>query len=677
METAETSYYLATLRKIREGLVNNLKHSKLEIGIDYRLSKATDSFIFDLIINETGLNFSDYKLILEKSNNQISASKIGPRLIRINVEKVYEEMTKDLKIESSKFKDTLLDFIEKNTNLKPKEKNYHGDFKVTDYSFNPKKLVLIGCEDKYHFDKIIKVLEKDDYYFKRTSIIDGQLHLQIEESENSNIVKKISFVKNFFEKLERLCSKDEYLFKVKTLITVIINRMEKIDPIKIVLKFAKSDFIDNFINRIPPNWDNDIVDLTTVEIFLTKEDMEKFVSSNNSPPPIKEDKFISISRFEMSNNKVSSNKEEAFKQLGYLNPDLSFLDETTKEEIPKPQKFVSIKTATKEPIQKHFYSKKIPIMKKTEMTEMSDKRKNFANHFILGLQTRFTGFASKIKMETGRFTSTAKGFEISVPKEKEIMIKDDLEEKGTNFTRSENGNFIIMYSDDYLPKDNKPRSLIILCDKERKNVLRTLANENFNQKKGGRGKKMGVFTMNQSASMASTMVLILRILNKNAGTLSQVLKIVRDYYAKHEKKSLVEIKPDTDNSEIQIKFKPDFFVAENKMELKEIPQSPVEHIEQTQETELEILTSMATEEDTLILAEIDKLQTKRVENKKEFLTSVSGLLVESFWKILGEKNIKLFVQKDEDGLLTLSQLSSIEIKKAVSLEVLEKLKLTK
>ena len=665
MEATETSYCLTSLRKIRESLVNYLKHKDLKIGVDYNLSKTTDSFTFNLTINKTGLTSSDYKLILEESNDKISAIKIGPLLLRINIERIYEEMTENLKTESRKFKDNLLNFIENMTGLKSKCKSHHGDFKVTDYSFNPEKLVLIGCEDQYLFNRIIKVLEKNEYYFKRTSIIDGQLHLQIEETENLNIVKKITFVKDFFYKLEKLCSDDEHRFEVETLIMVIINKMAKADPIKIVLKFAKSDFIDNFINRIPSNWDKEIANLTTVEIFLTKEDMDKFVSSNTSPP-LRLEKFIQI------------------KRLGYLNPS-SLLEEMTVGLPVEPQRFVKTEAVVKEiiskPIQKKFHIPKITVMKKNEMKEMSSKRKKFADHFILGLQTRFANFAPKITIETGRFTSTAKGFEFSVPKDFQRIIKEHLDEKGTNFARNENGNFIIMYSDDFQPKDDNPRGLINLCDKERKNVIRALESKNHNQNISGRGKKSGVFTMNRTATIASTMILVIRILNKNVGTLKPVAKIVEDYYSNHDKKSLVEVISNTDVCEVHVKYLPGFFEIENpvemKTELKEIPELQIESTDQTEETELEILTSMANEEDNRLLAEIENIQTRRIENKKEFLTSVSGLLVESFWEALNKKNIKLFTQKDEGGLLTLSQLPPDEIKNSVSLEVLEKLKLVK
>lgn len=667
MEATETSYCLASLRKIRESLVNCLKHQDLKIGIDYHLSKTTDPFTLNLVINKTGLTSSDYKLILEESNNKISAIKIGPLLLRVNIKSIYGEMTENLKIESSKFKDVLFNFIEKKTSLKPKSKSYHGDFKVNDYLFNPQKSVLIGCEDKYHFDQIIKVLEKDDYYFKRTSIIDGQMHLQVEEKENLDIVKKISFVKNFFEKLEKLCSNDEHRFKVETLITVIMNRMEKADPIKIVLKFAKSDFIDDFINRIPPSWDKEIINLITVEIFLTKEDMDKFVSSNTSPPPILE-KFIQP------------------KQLGYLNPS-SFLEEMLEDKHVEPQKLVKTKVVVKEiknkPIQKDFHSKKNKIMQKTEMAEMSYHRKKFVQFFILGIENKLSIPSGKIQIETGRFTSTAESFKISVPKEFQDKVKDYLEEKKVEYSRSNDKDFVIIYSKDYQSKVDNSRGLINLCDKERKNVIRALESKNQNQNISGRGKKMGVFTMNRTATIASTMILVIRIVNKNLTTLKTVFKIVEDYYSNHGKKSLVDVISisTTDVCEVQVKYLPGFYEIEKpieiKTELKEITEVQVESTDQVEETELDLLISMAAEEETLIQTKIEKLEAEKLENKKDFAISVSGLLVKSFWKTLEDKGIKLVSYKEEEGLFTLSQISPDEIKNSVSQEVLEKLKLIK
>lgn len=599
-----------------------------------------------------------------------------------------------LEVEFDTFKSNLVEFVKINVSFK---------FEIPSINFRIRYFfsrsnggsVVIYCTDRNNLFEIINILEKSEFYFKRLGVEDNTI--KINQLEKFDMSEKVDLLKKFFLKLEELLPE---AFTINPPATILAGELKDEGFIKITLTFLKTDHVDLFLTKIPNEWNYETIGLKKMVISLELLEIEEFVSKKLSS--IKNGKNNPIFNYQrnMFNEEASLNIDPCKKKLEYVNPSISYFGKLFEDfekvrwpkhvdvDIGPPSVKNSIEIKELNNTKKQIKSDTM-VTKDAGLTVIVQNRKAFAKHFIAGLQTTFTNFDSRIKLETGRFTHTAEGFEFSVPVEFSELVKSYLERSKNSYNYKGKGIFIILYSEKYSPQSSdkdESKNLIKLCEKERSGVLRVLANGNFFHKKGGRAKrKPGVFGVSKTSNIAENLAMVLFISNKQLDTLNQILRIVENYYLDHEKKDLVVITKNEKEFKIIVSYQPDFFKEEkgtdqndqdnNNLGEGEFNQNGVGTIENTHE-EIIILAELAHEEEQGIDAQIEKLQQMKEFKKREFLISNYDSLTDLIWGCLAEENVKIYVEEttEEEGLQSLSQISIKKMKDLVSLKVLERLK---
>ncbi|HAE36923.1 MAG: hypothetical protein UR85_C0002G0028 [Candidatus Nomurabacteria bacterium GW2011_GWF2_35_66] len=599
--------------------------------------------------------------------------------------------------EFDSFKSNLIEFIRIHVSFKFDIQSLNFRIKYF-FSRNKGGSIVIYCTDRNNLFEIINLLEKSELYSKRLGIEENTI--KVNQLERFDIPEKITFLKKLFSKLEGLLPES---FIIEPPTTILAGELNDEGFIRITLIFFKTDYVDQFISKIPNGWNYETLGLKRMVISLDLLDIKEFTLEksdslkNGKVNPI----FIYPRNTFTEDDSLDINPSE--KKLRYINPSISYFGKLFEDEdfetvkLPKKVDVDIGSSFMKKPIKiKEFKTKKqvksdTMVTKDAGLTAITQSRKAYAGHFIARLQTVFTAFNSSIKLETGRFTYTAEGFDFSVPPQFSELVKNFLEKNKEPYKHKGSGKFSIIYSDKYSPPSpdkDESKVLIKLCGNERDSVLRILANNNYSHKKGGRAKKKpGVFGVSKTSNIAEHLMMILFISNKQLDTLNQIFKIVVNYYSDHEKKDLVNVRKDDKEFKIIVSYQQDFFKTEkddnqnNQANDVINKNEEVLHQEGTSSTEnaheeIIVLAELAHEEEEDIDSQIEKLQQMKELKRREFLVSNYDSMTDIIWGCLTEKNIKIFVEEttEEEGLQSLSQVSVKKLKYLVSLKVLEKLR---
>jgi hypothetical protein len=323
-------------------------------------------------------------------------------------------------------------------------------------------------------------------------------------------------------------------------------------------------------------------------------------------------------------------------------------------------------------------------MEMTETTGLSARRRRFAENLIVEIQTEFNEGGYQINLLTRKFTHSSDDFQFEAPRIINQKIQKFLGSKNLIYYYSD-GKFQIDFPEKYSDPKSEEKTKIKFCEKERRNLLHILSLKKYFPKKGGRGKKNpGIFSVNRSATMATSNLLKISIINKNIDTLNQILSVIRDHYSNHNKVSLVSVKQNMEDHSIDINYDPSFFeISKARTDLlipkleESITPKEIKPGKELLVDELKVLVITASEYETSLRKQIEDAEKLIEMNQFEFLRSVSSVFVSSFFEIFKKEGFIFFkVTIDNEGRQTFSEVKIEEIKGPISELVLEKLKLS-
>ena len=165
--------------------------------------------------------------------------------------------------------DTLVNFIHKSL---PTIKDFHSEMDDS----GKRRWVIIHCSNSKILFEIAGLLEKDPYYGKRMSTCDKNIH--VSSSEKPQINESILLVNKFYNLLIRSFQKKNISFKINSP-AIIVASCRGLS--EICIKFTDPDSLKCFIKKIDKNWYPDKKEDDILSIFVTKQQIEKFLSVNS------------------------------------------------------------------------------------------------------------------------------------------------------------------------------------------------------------------------------------------------------------------------------------------------------------------------------------------------------------------------------------------------------------
>lgn len=649
------------------------------------------------------------KPIINNPKNPILMEEISKGSAKVSMEVDFKD-----------FKNNFFEFVRVNLGINLLVPNFY--FKVKDFFSQSKGgSLIISCGDKNKLFSLISLLEKTSIYEKRLEM--ENCNLKVSQLEVFETPEKVNLLKKFFCKLESLLPNS---FKIENPATVIAGEISDDGFVTISLSFFETYMVDKFVSVVPSGWNYEISGLKKISISLELVEIKEFISGNHAIfNERNDDNRLSFAIKRNTFFDCEDYKPGDEKGLRFIGTDLSFLDSLHESEdiIRKPiaiiktekiaipikidvdigkQKILNKVKITETKKEQKQEQTKIEVMKNgastkksVELIELVNKRKSFANGVISGLQTKYAQLDSRIKIETGRFTHTAEGFLVSVPTVFNQQVTGYFNENKISYRDNKDGNFWIIYPDKYassktLNKDDG-KALIRLAEKERDAAIRILANNNFFHKKGGRAKKNpGVFSVSKTDNIIKHSMMILLISNRKLDTLNQIFKLVEGHYLNIENREMVSVVKDEKEFRVTITFAKGYFKVIGTLEsASQIldgnrggvkpndQQDPVQSdisAENSNVHEASTLVEIAVESEHELDQQIRELEDQKNKNRHSFLVSISGIMAQSFLRVIEERGIKLFLNtQTEEGLQMFSQVSEKDIREILG-ESIEKLK---
>ncbi len=207
----------------------------------------------------------------------------------------------------------------------------------------------------------------------------------------------------------------------------------------------------------------------------------------------------------------------------------------------------------------YLKTKKQTYMSQTSNTlkgkELYEARKKWAE--AMGV-TFATALGKKVNILTGRFTTTAEGFDIHIVSVDSARADAYFEKENIEYSHTTNGDYTIIYPEYLCEEKINPKDKGKFLERERDRIVRTLSNKDFKTKGKGRNGS-GSYTTNKYNAYSKSKMIEIYAINETAA--KQISKIVEKHF---QSSKGVEIA--LSEKTVKIKFHDEFFP---KPEVKE------------------------------------------------------------------------------------------------------------